>query len=389
MSALTGFTVLELAETVSGEYCGKLLSDFGAQIIKIERPEGGSPTRKLGPFADGRPGTERSGLFAYLNTGKQSVALDVNSEAGRSSLQQLLARVDVVVDDHSAEWLHSLALAPASLTESQPALVWCSISNFGLAPPEDRKHSQDLNVFHGSGWGYHTPSGAGAAQTPLKGAGRFLPSYEAGLEAALCINAALFEREDSGLGRVIEISKQQVLASRVDYVLGQMIAGDMPVSTERTALDLGGPAGIFPCKDGYVYLWMSAPGHWDALRQLMDDTAWMDDFPPNWLERECTPERVKTCRHHLTAWLATHNKHEIAASAQQLGLTVVAVNNARDLLESPQFQFREFFTELEHPVMGSIRYPTTPYKMSETPARASAPAPLLGEHTDALSGGTP
>lgn len=383
MSVLSGFTVLELAESVGGEYCGKLLSDFGARIIKIEHPEGGSPTRRLQPFAAGKPGTERSGLFAYLNTGKHSLTLDLSSEAGRASLQQLRQRVDVVLDDHSADWLAAINLQPASLEQSQPGLVFCSITDFGLAPPDDRIHSTDLTVFHSSGWGYHTPSGAADSQTPLKGAGRFLPSYEAGLEAALCINAALFEREDSGLGRVIEISKQAVLASRVDYVLGQMIAGDMDVSTERKALDLGGPAGIFACQDGFAYLWMSAPGHWEALKQLIDDNSWMDDFPGNWLERDCTPARVAQCRQHLASWLATQHKHDIAERAQKIGLTVVAVNNAKDLLDSPQYQFRQFFTELEHPVIGKALYPSVPYAMSETPAGASAPAPLLGQHTGA------
>jgi crotonobetainyl-CoA:carnitine CoA-transferase CaiB-like acyl-CoA transferase len=382
VSAFRGIKVLELAEDVSGEYCGKLLSDFGAEIIKLEKPGCGSPTRRLGPFAPGGADPERSGLFSYLNTNKSSIALDVSTATGSDTLDKLLKYVDVVIDDHPDGWLHSVGLAPETIHETRPGLVLCSITAFGQSPPDDRRRAEDLNVFHSSGWGYHTPGPATAEQPPLKGAGRFLPSYEAGLEAALCITAALYEREVSKLGRFIDISKQEVLASRADYVLGQMVAGDMEVSTERTAFDLHGPAGIFPCRDGYAYIWMSAPAHWDALRVLLGNPAWMDSFPEHWLERECTPERVAQCRHHIAEWLKTQDKHEVAEAAQKLGLTLVAVHNARDLSASPQYQFRAFFSQVNHPVLGPALYPTVPYQLSETPASIKIPAPLLGQHTD-------
>lgn len=391
MSALSGIRVLELSENVAGEYCGKLLADFGAEVIKLERPGRGSPTRYLEPFARRGEDPERSGLFAYLNTNKYSVALDVRSESGNAALHTLLRRVDVVIDDHADGWLSALGLDPESLHEHHPALVLCSITPFGHPEPVQQQRAADLTVFHASGWGYHTPSAADDALPPLKGAGRFLPSYEAGLEAAMCIAAALYERETSRLGRFIDISMQAVLASRADYVLGQMVAGDMDVGTRRTALDLHGPAGIFPCRDGYAYIWMSAPAHWEALRVLLGNPPWMSSFPEHWLERECTPERVAQCGQQIAAWLATQDKHEAAEAAQKLGLTLVAVNNAQDLSDSPQYRFRGFFARVSHPVQGAALYPTVPYKLSETPAHIRTPAPLLGEHTqnfvgDALAG---
>lgn len=387
MSALNGIKVLELAESVGGEYCGKLLADFGAEVIKIEKPGRGSPTRQLGPFGAGATDGERSGLFAYLNTNKHSVALDIEASAGVAALDSLLGRVDVVIDDHAAAWLKQAGLDLDHVERQRPGLILCSITPFGRTPPEHRAHAEDLTVFHSSGWGYHTPSGE-EARPPLKGAGRFLPSYEAGIEAALCIVSALYERESSGTGRIIEIAKQEVLASRIDYVLGQMVAGDMDVSTARTQFDLFGPAGIFPCRDGYAYIWMSAPPHWEALRRLLDHPAWMDSFPEHWMERECTPERVAQCRHHVGAWLKMQSKHEAAAAAQKLGLTLVAVNNAQDLMGLEQYQFRRFFAEIKHPELGSAAYPTVPYKLSVTPATLAAPAPLLGQHTAACLAAT-
>jgi crotonobetainyl-CoA:carnitine CoA-transferase CaiB-like acyl-CoA transferase len=384
MSALKGFKVLELAEGVAGEYCGKLLADFGAELIKIERPGVGSPTRRMGPFAADGAEPERSGLFAYLNTNKHSVALDLAQADARETVHALLGRVDAVIDDHGGDWLHKLGLDADSVRIAHPQLVLCAITPFGASPPEERRHAEDLTVFHASGWGFHTPTGADAQRPPLKGAGRFLPSYEAGLDAALCVVAALYERDTSRLGRCIDVSQQQVLASRMDYVLAQMVAGDMDVSTQRSALDLFGPAGIFRCRDGYAYIWMSAPLHWDALRKLLGAPAWMDAFPERWLERECTAERVAECRRHLAGWLATQDKHEVAAQAQALGLTLVPVNDARDLMASPQYAHRGFFAELEHPVLGRLRYPTVPYRLSETPAQLVSPAPLLGQNDDTL-----
>ncbi|MGH8517840.1 MAG: CoA transferase, partial [Panacagrimonas sp.] len=330
--ALGHLRILELSESVAGEYCGKLLADFGAQVIKLERPGLGSPTRHLGPQVAQGPEGERSGLFAYLNTNKSSVTLDVQDATSASVLARLLDAVDAVIDDHAPGWLQAIGLDPQRFEADRPGSVLCSITPYGQDAAEDRRHAQDLNVIHASGWGYHTPTGADERLPPLKGPGRFLPSYEAGLEAALCVTAALYEREASRRGRFIDISIQAVLASRVDYVLGQMVAGDMEPSERRSAFDLFGPAGIFGCRDGYAYIWMSAPAHWDALRSLLGDPAWMRDFPERWLERECTPQRVAQCRRHIADWLATQDKEIAAAAAQKLGLTLVAVNDAQDLL---------------------------------------------------------
>ena len=381
MSALSTYRVLELSEGVSGEYCGKLLADFGAEVIKIERPGTGSRTRSMGPFAAGGPDPERSGLFAYLNTNKSSVTLDLSTDAGVQTLARLLDHVDVVIDDHDSGWLESVGLDPASFEESWPGIVLCSITAYGQNPPEDRRHAEDLTVFHSSGWGYHTPGGAYAELPPLKGPGRFLVSYEAGMEAAMCIVSAVYEREDSRKGQFIDISKCAVMASRSDYVLAQFLTGEMDVSTSRGAFDLGGPAGIFPCRDGYIYVWMATPFEWEAYKQLVGNPEWAKDLPPDWLMRGLTPELIAHCRRDLCEWLRTKGKDEAAVEAQKLGLALVPVNEPGDLLASPQYRHRGYFAQVSHPVLGTALYPTVPYKLSETPARITSPAPLLGQHT--------
>ncbi len=381
MTALSTYKILELSEGVSGEYCGKLLSDFGADVIKLERPGSGSPTRSLGPFKADEAGHERSGLFAYLNTNKSSVTLDLSTDAGRQTLSRLLDRVDAVIDDHPDGWLKAVGLDPATFQEMRSGLILCSITAYGQEPPEDRRYAEDLTVFHSSGWGYHTPGAGYDDLPPLKGPGRFLVSYEAGLDAAMCVAAALYEREETRKGRFIDVSKHEVMASRCDYVLAQFVAGDMDVSPSRGAYDLRGPAGIFPCRDGYIFVWMATPKEWAAFQQLLDNPEWAKDYPQTWLMMGLTPERIAECRHHLGDWLKTKSKIEAAAEAQQLGLALVPVNNTDDVIASPQYEYRKYFAKVAHPVIGAALYPTVPYKLSVTPAQITSPAPLLGQHT--------
>ncbi len=382
-SALSGFRVLDLGEDVAGEYCGKLLADFGAEVIKVERP-GGSPVRALTPLGPGSA-PENSALFAYLNTNKKSVVIDVESEGGAALLAQLVKTAHVVIDDHKPGWLAAHGLHPKRLAQTAPDLVLCSITHFGQNGENACHAAQDINSFHSGGWGFHTPGGNDGSRPPLKGAGRYLVSYEAALDAGMCIVAALFDRENGARGRFIDISKKRVMYSRLDYVLAAMLSGDMDVNEAHTALDLGGPATILPCKDGFVYVWLSDEPMWQALREMIGEADWMDeDFPHNWLQVACTPDRVARTRMHLTKWLAGREKHAVAEEAQQRGVMIVPVNNPEDLIASPQFQHRGFFKTVVHPVLGEAQYPTVPYRMSATPAAIRAPAPSLGADNQTL-----
>jgi crotonobetainyl-CoA:carnitine CoA-transferase CaiB-like acyl-CoA transferase len=382
--ALSALRILELSERVAGEYCGKLLADFGAEVVKVEMPGRGSATRHSPPFATTADAPESSGLFAYLNTNKRSVCVDVSTSAGLEDLHTLIAGVDVVVDDHPKGYLESLGVDPSRLGEKHPRLIVCTITPFGYDAPDTLRKACALSVFHSSGWGYHSPSEPDTNLPPLKGAGRFHVDYESGLSAAVALTAAAYWRADTGRGQFVDVSQQEALASLSDYVLGQMVAGTMEVSARRQAFDLRGPATVFECLDGHVYLWMSEPAHWNGLWTLMGEPAWMAEFPDRWLELHLTEERIQRCRHEIARWTKSQYKLDIATRGQKLGVPLVPVNTVKDLLESEQLQFRGFFTSVEHPVLGRLPHPTVPYRLSETPARIDTPAPLLGEHTNSI-----
>ncbi|OMC56438.1 CoA-transferase [Mycobacterium sp. IS-836] len=368
MSALTGVRVIELAESVAGEYCGKLLADFGAEIIKVETPGRGSRTRAMAPVvADGPDG---SALFAYLNTNKQSIELDVGDTV---RLHKLIATADAVIEERAADW-----------SERHPGVVFCSITPFGQGAPAEFDNAKSINVFHASGWGYHTPSHPDTCRPPLQGPGRFLADYEAGLEAALCIAASLFGRLHTGRGESIDISEHAVLVSRADSILGRFITGEVAAAGTREDYDQQGPAAFFPCADGFVYLYMTSRAHWQGIKALMGQPEWLDAFDDDWLEFSVTPEKVAAFRRGFAEWARGLAKETAADQAQRLGVPLVPVNGAADLHRAPQYRHRGFFQDVTHPVLGRAGYPTVPYTLSASPAEITTAAPTLGEHTAAV-----
>ena len=366
MSALTGFRVVELAESVAGEYCGKLLADFGAEVIKVEAPGRGSRTRAMAPVI-GDVEREASALFAYLNTNKQSVVPD------GEHLHQLVGGADAVIEDGFTGW-----------ADRYPDVVFCSVTPFGQGAPPEFENAASINVFHASGWGYHTPSHADPGRPPLQGPGRFLADYEAGLDAALCIASSLFGRLHTGRGESIDISEHAVLVSRADCIVGRFITGEIPAAGTRDDYDQQGPAAFFPCADGFVYLYVTSRAHWQGVKALLDHPAWLDAFEDDWLEFSVTPEKVAAFQRGFAEWVRDFAKESATDQAQRLGVPLVPVNEAADLHQSPQYRHRGFFQDVTHPVLGQAAYPTVPYALSASPAEITTAAPALGQHTAAI-----
>jgi crotonobetainyl-CoA:carnitine CoA-transferase CaiB-like acyl-CoA transferase len=380
MSALQGWRIIELAEGVAGEYCGKLLADFGAEVIKVERPGLGTPTRGMAPLTSGGA----SGLFAYLNTNKRSVRLDLATAKGRGALHRLLASADAVVDDHVPAWLEEAGLSPEAAERDHPGLVVCSITPFGFDAAEDLQSAESLNVLHASGWGYHTPPPPDGKRPPLKGPGRFLADYDAGLEGAICTLACLFAAGRSGRGEFIDVSARDVLVSRADTVVGRMLAGELAPRVDRRAFEHRGPAAAYRCRNGFVYLFITSRAHWAGVGKLLGEPAWWAEFAPDWLEFGATDAAIERFRDGFAAWVADQERTSVCEAAQRLGVPLVAVASAADLQASEQFQFRGFFQKLRDPALGEVLYPTAPYKLSATPAKLERPAPALGEDDGAV-----
>jgi len=194
-SALGGIRVLEIANMVAGPYCGKLLASLGAEVIKVETPAEGDPSRRRGPFPEDVPHPERSGTFLYLNTGKKSITLNLEDPQGRVILAALMPMVDGVVHDLRPAQAGPVGLDPESLRQTNPHLVVTALTPYGSTGPYADYQGYDVNVFHAGGEGKLLPNGLALDYYPERAplvAGTNMGSYQGGLTAAVGTVAALY-----------------------------------------------------------------------------------------------------------------------------------------------------------------------------------------------------
>ena len=320
-------------------------------------------------------GSERSGLFAYLNTNKRSVELDVTSPTGAHTLHEIIETADAVIDDHDESWAREVQ-------QRHPDVVFCSLTPYGQGVPPELQHAKSINVFHSSGWGYHTPTDADPAKPPLKGPGRFLADYDSALDAALCVVSSLFWRLHTGQGQFIDVSQQAVLVSRADCILGRFISGEIAPENNRHDYDQQGPASFFECADGFVYLYMTSGRHWAGVEAVDGASG---------LARVLRGRLAGVQRH-------TGEGRRGSGGASPSGCATAARmrspnernsfqwHSSRSTTRRPCNGHRSTATadssnDVTHPVLGTAWYPTVPYKLSASPARIDSPAPSLGQHT--------
>ena len=379
--ALEGLRILDLTQGVAGPYCTKLLSDYGADVLKIERPEGGDPARRAGPFPDDEPHPERSGLFLDLNTGKRSLTLNLKTESGQRILRRLAASADAVVENFRPGTLARLGLSEEQLAELNPATALVSISNFGQHGPYRDFEADDMLLY---------AMGGGLAITAYPGREPsrpwlYAPLFLAGAMSASYSLGAITSSVRFGEGERVDLSIQEILASSLDRASQNLMAysygGELFVTEDCNLRASAFPNGVYggqlPCKDGYVNF-LCYPYWWDRFcrmvgrEDLIDDTSYSD----NLLDPAFGPQLDAL----IYPWLLERTKIEVMDAAQAQGVPVAALNTTADLFADRQLRARGYFVELDHPETGPREYPGAQFKMSETPASIRR-APLLGEHT--------
>lgn len=369
--ALTGLSVLEVGSLVAAPYCGKMLADLGADVVKVEAPGAGDPARRRGPFPDNSPHPERSALFLYLNTSKRSITLDPTKEDGGRIFRELVDEVDVLIEDYPPGTLESLGLGHAELSRTNPGLVMTSITPFGQTGPKRDYRAHPLNTYHVSGHSgvFHLPQD-GELRPPPKG-GSYLGEYDGGLIAAVGTLAAVMGRRRTGRGRYIDISKQEAMIGleRVDVA---RLANDPTPIPWRPAT-----GGMAKTKDGYLLLTPLENHQWQGLMHAMGDPEWSK---AEWFQTEAgRMEHAEEAAPHVLEWAAGLTRDEIYHRTQAEGTPSGPIRNVAEVRAWDQARARGFFVELDHPEAGKHVYPTAAYKFSKTPWAGSR-APLLGEH---------
>lgn len=373
-SALAGTRVVDLSQGIAGPYCTRLLANLGAEVIKVEPPEG-DYARRFGPFPGDIPHPDKGGLFLHLNTNKKSVTLDIGTQSGRIVLRKLLANADILVESDAPGRLVSLELGYSDLKEEFPNLIYCSVTPFGQDGPYSDFKGNSLAAMALSGLMYITGD---PDKAPLCTGGE-PAEYFAALHAWVAILAALEHRAANGGGQHIDVSMLEALGCADEYntTMYAYLGAIRRRFYSRHNLPTY-PSEIFPCRDGSIVVIGGATGFPLMMAVLIEQPELETNplFQNLWL-RYMQWEQFEQI---LRPYLAEHDWEDLLTRAQELRIPFAAVLDAKTLLENEHLRERGFFEEVEHPELGKLPVAAHVFKMSETPLRVG-PSPLLGEHT--------
>jgi crotonobetainyl-CoA:carnitine CoA-transferase CaiB-like acyl-CoA transferase len=395
--ALDGVRVLDLTHHIAGPYCTKLLADFGADVVKVERP-GGDPARRMPPFFDppnlstegeippdppllkgGWGDLEKSLLFLYLNTNKRSITLNLKAPLGREMLKELARDADLLVENFSPRVMPSLGFDFETLRELNPALVVGSISNFGQTGPYRDYQATDIVEYALGGLMYVFGS---YDREPLIHA-LHQAQFKAGTNAASAILMALYHRQRTGQGQQVDVSIQECISSALrDVVNNYIYTGAVRRRQPNHSGDL---TRLREVSDGYVLPnpGLSSAFDWRAVVEFLGLPE-LDD------ERFNTPSarlaNADELGQILDRYFLSQKKFDVFYAAQQRRFIYGVVQSPGEVLADEHVRARGYFVPVDHPVLGTVEFPGAPFNMNGTPWKVRRPAPTLGQHNSEVFG---
>ncbi len=388
---LGGYRVLDLTSD-RGYYCGQLLGNLGADVIKIE-PPGGDPGRNTEPFFRDQAHPEKSFFWMAFNTNKRGITLNLETEDGRRLFRRLAEKADVVVESFDPGYLDALSLGYAELEKLNPRLVFTSITPFGQTGPRRDFKSSDLVAWGMGGLLFQT----GDPDRPPTHLSHIPLAYLlAGMDGASGTAIALYWRATSGLGQQVDVSMQETVA-KTTMMLHEvwLVTG---TEFRRSSSWYHVPASpvvlrlVWPAKDGYIFymMYVGAFGAEEDKRlvQWMQEEGIADDFIRgiDWANldwREKTKEYGDRIQDYLFRLFKDKTKAELLEQALKRNILIQPISTPKDILTHPQFVAREYWQEVKHDELGmTMKYPARFCMASETPLRISRRAPVIGEHNE-------
>ncbi len=376
--ALEGVKVLDLTHHIAGPYCTKLLADFGADVVKVERVEG-DPARRFLPFFHDEIGPDNSLLFLYLNTNKQGVTLNLNTSQGLNMLKELARDSDVLVENFAPRVMPSLGLDYRSLSEINPSLVMVSISNFGQTGPYRDYKADDIVEYALGGLMYIFGS---YDREPLKHA-LHQAQFKAGTNAASATLMALYHQRLTGQGQHVDLSIQESIASALRDVVNNYT--NTGAVRRRQPNHSGDLTRIRQTSDGHI---LPNPGmglglDWKIVVDFLD-------APELDGEKFNTPSarlaNAEELGEILDRIFISKDKYDMYFAANEKRFTYGVIQSPKEVLGDEQLKHRGFFVEIDHPIVGPLTYPGAPFLMDGTPWDVKSPAPTLGQHNSAVFG---
>ena len=377
---LAGIKVVELAQFISGPYCGLLLSGLGADVMKIEEPNVGDISRRCGPFLGDRPHPDRSGLFLHLNRNKRGITLDTKENAGRKILLNLLKDANVLIEDMAPQLAESLKLDYPHLQEVNPQLIVVSITPFGQTGPYKDHNAYAINTSAIGGMSSIIGEPKREPLTPPFSLGHF----QTGIIAANAIMFALMASRRNGTGQHIDISEAESWAI---FHTGNVVSAFVYSGRKRkrTGHRTPGPYPytILPCKDGYVSMIALRGSEWKRFLEIIGDGKM-----PEWYARdERFKDRLKAgmqyadvLDHLLSPWLMAHTREEIFIRCREKHVPFTPVRNMGEVVNCEHLNQRKYFETIEYQGEKPLKCPGSPVRFSQSPWNLKRPAPSLAEH---------
>jgi len=370
--ALGAFRVIELGMYGSAPICSMLLADFGADVIKVEPPEGDF-YRQLPPFEQGE-----SHYFMSVNRNKRSVVLDLKTDSGRQALGKLIASADVLVENFRPGVLTRLGFGYEQCAQLNPALVYCSISGFGQTGPQREEPGLDLIV---QGYSGMMLSSGEDNQAPFKIAPA-VPDVMGGQSAAYAILAALLARERSGLGQFVDISllDTSIFSMQLVYLPQWLGSGESPARNGSGHPSMV-PMQAFRAGDGR---WFNLVGNTDRMWSAACKAMGRDDLSvdPRFATNAGRTANRRELLGILEPLFATRSAHDWVELFKEAGIPCGPVNDLAQAMATPQVKAREMLVDMPHPRLGHVKTIGIAPKLTATPGTLRRHAPGLGEHTE-------
>ncbi|MFT5591707.1 MAG: crotonobetainyl-CoA:carnitine CoA-transferase CaiB-like acyl-CoA transferase [Oceanicoccus sp.] len=378
-SALGHLKVLDLSRILAGPWASQILADFGAQVIKVERPNVGDDTRRWGPPYmpnDKGQDSSESAYFMAANRGKQSVCIDITTPKGQQQVHKLAQQCDIVIENFKTGGAAQYSLDYATLSALNPQLIYCSITGFGQTGPYKNRPGYDFLVQAMGG----LMSVTGEPEREPQKIGVALTDVMTGLYASVGILASLAEREKSGLGQYIDLALLDVTAATLaNQATNYLVGGLVPQKLGNSHPNIV-PYQTFATSDGHCIV---AVGNDDQFKRYCNviGLAALADHP----DYSTNPQRVKN-RNQLVAILQgqmlSKARDEWLVLFEQALVPAGPINNIDEVFNDPQIIARDMRVNIPHPLNKDLTLPGNPIKLSRTPVAYKRPPPLLGEHDD-------
>ena len=356
---LTGITVIDLTRVLAGPYCTMVLADLGARVIKVEPPERGDDARHIGPFLDRADGGGRkSAYFMSLNRGKQSIALDLKAEADRSIFDALLARADVLVENYRPGVMDKLGYGWAALRQRHPRLIYAAASGFGQTGPYARRAAYDMVVQAMGG----IMSVTGHPGGPPTRVGSSIGDITAGLFTAIGVNAALYHRERTGRGTMIDVAMLDGQIAILENAIARYQATGSapgPLGARHPSIT---PFAAFQAADGHLVIAAGNDALFAKLADTLDRPALKTDarFATNDLRTDNADVLATAIEDALAAHSVAHWLDRLEAA----GVPAGPLNDVAAALDDPQVAARTMVVEADDPAVGPLRMAGNPIKIA-------------------------